>query len=83
MCGAKNVSKFYLTKNCPIFFKLWHFVDKVPGENILKFQPNGKTISKLKFCSELKKKKLWGKRSIIIFTSYFWGKIVYDKKIPI
>ena len=40
-CDAKKISKFgwkfYLTKGCPILFKLWNFLDKVPGNNKLKF----------------------------------------------
>ena len=41
-CDAKKkVSKFgwkfYLTKGSPILLKFWHFLDKVSGNNVLKF----------------------------------------------
>ena len=34
---SKLGRKFYLTKSCSIWFKLWQFLDKVSGKNILKF----------------------------------------------
>ena len=50
--GSKFWWKFYLTKSCQIFIKLWYYLCKVFGRNMWKFQQNRTTFYKIKFCSE-------------------------------
>ena len=61
--GAKKVSKFrrkfYLVKSCSIWFKLWHFLNKVFGKNMWKFQQNQTTFYEIIFCSENYCWNLW------------------------
>ena len=49
---SKFRRKFYLVKSCSIWFKLWHFLNKVFGKNMLRFQIIRTTFNKIKFCSE-------------------------------
>ena len=81
--------KCYLIKSCLILFKLWYFLDKVLVKNMIQFQLNWTTFYKIKFSTESGSsndydtffKKLWSKKSIIIFINHFWCKILFSKKL--
>ena len=92
--GIKKVSKLrwkiYLTKNCPIWFRLPHFLDKTPGKIMESFNQNRQLFIKKTFSSKNVSWKLWYifcftnflKSTIIISWSIFRPKLYSIKKCP-
>ena len=63
--------KILFNKKCPIEFKFSHFLDKIFGKNMSRFQLNPTTFYKIKFCLE--------KLLLKILILFFWYRPYFVK----